>query len=216
MKKNYRRKKVSKIRNIIIDYVANNSKTYLILVIIFLIGVMLGIVFINNVKEAQSNQISVYINNFINSIKENYQISKTELLKTSILNNLIIAIVLWFLGCTVIGVPLMYLVICYKGYCVGYTISAVIATIGTGKGLLFLISTMLLQNIICIPAILTLAVSGIKLYKIIMEDKRKEIIKVQILKHTLFSIFIFIILMVSSLIEVYVSGNLTTILLKYC
>lgn len=215
MRKTYRRKE-NKIKNIILEYIENNAKIYLILIIIFFIGIILGIIFVNNAQEAQSNQISSYINNFINSVKENYQISKTKLLTTSMLNNLIMTIILWFLGSTVIGVPLIYLVIGYKGYCIGYTISSVIATIGTGKGTLFIASTMLLQNIIYIPAILTLAVSGIKLYKLIMEDRRRENIKVQILKHTIFSVGILILLIISSLIETYISGNLAAALLKYC
>lgn len=216
MRKTYRKNKENKIKNIILEYIENNAKIYLILLIIFFIGIILGIIFVNNAQEAQSNQISSYINNFINSVKENYQISKTKLLTTSMLNNLIITITLWFLGSTVIGVPLIYLVIGYKGYCIGYTISSVIATIGTGKGILFIVSTMLLQNIIYIPAVLTLAVSGIKLYKLIMEDRRRENIKVQILKHTIFSVGILVLLIISSLIETYISGSLSAVLLKYC
>lgn len=216
MRRNIRRTKEHKIRNIILRYVELNIKSYLILLIIFLIGVILGVIFVNNADVEQSNQISNYINNFINSIKENYQISSSKLLWTSIINNVCIATILWFLGSTVIGIPLIYLLIAYKGYCIGYTVSAVIATIGTSKGILFIVSTMLLQNIIAIPAILTLAVSGIKLYKLIMEDRRKENIKIQILRHTLFSLFILMFLVISSLVETYISGNLATIFLKYC
>ena len=104
----------------------------------------------------------------------------------------------------------------YKGYCIGYTISSVIATVGTGKGIIFIIATMLIQNIIYIPTILTLSVSGIKLYRLIMEDRRRENIKLQILKHTIFSILMLILLLISSLLETYVSGNLSSIFLKFC
>lgn len=211
-----RRNKENKIKNIIVEYIAQNIKAYIMLTIIFFIGLILGIIFVNNTKEAQSDQISTYINNFIDSIKENYQISKPKLLINSIKGNLYITIILWFLGSTVIGMPLIYLVIGYKGYCIGYTISSIIATIGTEKGILFIIATVLFQNIIYIPAVLTLAVSGIKLYKLIMEDRRRENIKMQILKHTIFSLFIFIILIMASLVETYISGSLTTVLLKYC
>ncbi|MGN1326729.1 MAG: stage II sporulation protein M [Clostridia bacterium] len=216
MKRTYRKNKENKIKNIILEYVSDNAKTYLILLIIFFIGIILGILFVNNAGETQTEQISSYINNFINGIKENYQISRTKLLTTSVINNLCITILLWFLGSTVIGVPIIYLVIGYRGYCVGYTISSVIATIGTGKGIVFITSTMLLQNIIYIPAILTLAVSGIKLYRLIIEDRRKENIKIQILKHTIFCALIFVILLISSLIETYISGSLASVLLKYC
>ena len=216
MKRNYRKNKESKIKNIILENIMENARSYLILLVIFFIGIILGVIFVNNAKEAQSLQISSYINNFVESVKENYQISTKELLKNSIINNVGIAVLLWFLGSTVIGFPLIYVVVGYKGYCIGYTVSSVIATVGTGKGIIFIIATMLIQNIIYIPTILTLSVSGIKLYRLIMEDRRRENIKLQILKHTIFSILMLILLLISSLLETYISGNLSGIFLKYC
>lgn len=216
MRKTSRRKKSNQLRNIIFEFIKDNAKIYLILIVIFFIGTLFGVLFINNTNETQSNQISEYINNFINSVKEDYQISTSSLLISSTINNICIAVILWFLGSTVIGVPLIYLVIGYKGYCIGYTISAVTATLGVGKGIAFISSTMLLQNIIYIPTIITLAVSGIKLYKLIMADRRKENIKVQILKHTIFSVLMLILLLLSSVVETYLSGNLSQIILKYC
>lgn len=214
MRKTSRRKNTHQIRNTMFEFIKDNIKIYLILTIIFFIGLLFGVLFINNTNEIQANQISEYINNFINSVKEDYQVSTSSLLISSVINNLCIAVILWFLGSTVIGVPLIYLVIGYKGYCIGYTIAAVTATLGTVRGIGFIFATMLLQNIIYIPTIITLAVSGIKLYKLIMEDRRKENIKVQILKHTLFSILMLILLLVSSVIETYISGNLSQIILK--
>ena len=213
---NHRKNNSYRIKNIILNYIKENIKTYLILLIIFFIGWILGVIFVDNASEPQANQISSYINNFINSIKENYQISTKDLLKETVINNVSIAVILWFLGSTVIGFPLIYVVICYKGYCIGYTISSVIATIGTAKGIVFILATMLLQNIIYIPVILTLGVSGVKLYRLIMEDRRRENIKIQIAKHTIFSILMLMLLIISALIETYISGNLLEAVIKYC
>ena len=215
MKVNKRRKNKMTIVQLISEYIRENAKVYLILLLIFFIGLIMGILFINNSNENQSIQISNYINNFINLIKNNNKISTRELLISSASNNICITIILCLLGSTVIGIPLIYLVIGYKGFCIGYTISSVIATIGMQKGTLFIVSTMFLQNIIYIPAIITLAVSGIKLYKLIMKDRRKENIKVQILKYIIFSLGILIVLLVSSLVETYISGNLSQLVLKY-
>ena len=92
VKRNYRKNKESKIKNIILENIMENARSYLILLIIFFIGIILGVIFVNNAKEAQSLQISSYINNFVESVKENYQISSSKLLMKSILNNLYITI----------------------------------------------------------------------------------------------------------------------------
>ena len=68
-----------KIRQRVIQYIEENIRSYLILLIVFFIGIILGIIFINNSNEEQVTQITTYINNFIDSMKNNYQISTNTL-----------------------------------------------------------------------------------------------------------------------------------------
>lgn len=214
MKRTPRQK--SMLKNMILGYINENIKIYAIVTLMFLIGWVIGIIFVNNSQEVQQEQINGYINTFIQGIKSDAEISKPEILKNSILSNLGITVLLWFLGSTVIGMPLIYIVILYKGYSIGCTISAIVASLGTGKGIVFILSTMLLQSIIYIPCLLSLAVSGVKLYKQIMEDRRTENIKIQILRHSIFCVFIFLMLVIAALIEIYISTNIAQRLIKFC
>ena len=75
--------------------------------------------------------------------------------------------------------------------------------------------TMFLKNIIAIPCTIALAVSGMRLYKSIMQDRRKENIKLEVLRHTIFSAFILLLLIASSFIEVYTSQALLNYCIKY-
>lgn len=214
MKRTPRQK--SMLKNMILGYINENIKIYAIVTLMFLIGWVIGIIFVNNSQEVQQEQINGYINTFIQGIKSDAEISKPEILKNSILSNLGITVLLWFLGSTVIGMPLIYIVILYKGYSIGCTISAIVASLGTGKGIVFILSTMLLQSIIYIPCLLSLAVSGVKLYKQIMEDRRTENIKIQILRHSIFCVFISLMLVIAALIETYISTNIAQRLIKFC
>lgn len=214
-KRTFRNKKRSKLKNIISTHIENNLKEYIIVSILFLLGIIAGIIFINHISESQRVQINEYINSFINLLKDNHTINEAALLKNSITKNILLSILIWFMGSTVIGILIVYLTICFRGFCLGYTISSIITTFGTWKGLLFLFTTIFLQNIIFIPCILSLAVSGMKLYKSIMKDKRRENIKFEIYRHTMFSGIITIFLIVSSLVEVYVSKNLLLLFIKY-
>ena len=208
-------KKREKFKNIIGKHIVNNLRVYAIVILMFFIGVILGIIFINNIKEEQSKELESYINTFITSLKDGSSIDKVSLLMQSLKNNIGLGILLWFIGCTVIGVPIIYLLITFRGFCLGYTISAVIAIIGVGKGALFILSSMLLQNFFFIPCILALGVSGMKLYKSIMKDKRKENIKLEIIRHTIFSVIMIMILALSSVVEVYGSSNILQFTIKY-
>ena len=208
-------KKNSKMMSIITQHVKDNIKAYLFTACILLIGITLGVIFINNLQDAQSQEIQSYINDFISTLKNGSTIDSGKLFQNSIVNNLILVFIMWFAGSTVIGIPIVLGIVMYRGFCLGYTVSALIAILGVGKGSIFFASYMLLQNLILIPCILALAVSGIKLYKSIVKDKRKENIKGEIVRHTLFSLVILGFLILASLIETYISANLFMLCIQY-
>ena len=204
-------KKNSKFTTLIVKHIKDNLKAYLIVSIILLIGIVLGVILVNKMNDSQKEQVSTYLTDFTNALKGDSQIDQLQLLKKSVINNILLVLFMWFVGSTVIGIPLVLGMVAFRGFCLGYTISSAISIWGTGKGMLFFASSLLLQNLIFIPCLIALAVSGIKLYKSIMKDKRKENIKFEIFRHTIFSVFILVFLLVSSLIETYVSSNLLTL-----
>lgn len=210
-----RKNKQIKLLNTIKEHVINNAKEYIIVSLIFIIGIFLGVMFINNIQEGQKTEITSYMNNFIEKLKETPNLDNIELLKVSIWQNVIFALLLWFFGTTVIGIPIVFGLILYRGFCLGYTISVCITIMGLSKGILFTLISLLLQNIILIPAILALAVSGFKLYKSIVKDKRRENVKLEIIRHTIFSLVMLIILIISSLVEIFISTNILKGVIKY-
>ncbi len=203
------------LKNNIFKHVSDNIKVYFALLIIFVIGLILGIIFINNSKQEYQDEITTYIMNFISSLNGNNVIEKSNLLKRSIKINLFTVFSLWVSSATVIGIPIVYGIIGYRGFCIGYSISSLIATLGRTNGVILSFSSMFLQNILIIPSIFIIAVSGIKLYKSIMKDKRKENIKMEIYRHTITSIVIGVISVCSSLVEVYLSSNIVFFVIKY-
>ena len=180
-----------------------------------MIGIACGVIFINNINEEQKAEISKYISDFISSLKNNYEINKAELLKNSLIENFKLTLGMWFIGSTVVGLPIVLGIVLYRGFCIGYTVSSAIAILGTQKGIIFALSSILLQNIIIIPVLLVLSVSGIKLYKSIMKDKRRENIKLEIIRHTVVSIIGLIFLVLATIIEVYISSSLLTMSLRF-
>ncbi|MCR5147165.1 MAG: stage II sporulation protein M [Clostridia bacterium] len=128
-------------KRVLLQHINENIKDYLILSIIFIIGVMAGVMLINNSNEKSKSEVSGYINGFVDSIKnDKYEIDKVKLIKLSIIKNLKVVFIIWIAGTTIIGIPLIYVIIAYKGFCIGYTISAIIATLGIGKRNCFFIS----------------------------------------------------------------------------
>ena len=204
-----------KIRQTIIEHVANNKKEYIIIVLLFIIGIFLGVFFVNNMQESPKEEIQSYINRFIEKMKNLQNIDNMSLLKDSVTQNMVFAVLIWFFGTTVIGLPIVFGLVIYRGFCLGYTVSSFIAILGMGKGIIFIFASLLFQSLLSIPAILGLAVSGFKLYKSIIRDKAKNNIKLEITRHTIFSIIMIAILLLASVTEIFISTNLMEILVKY-
>lgn len=209
------RDKGIKIRDTLKQHILNNKKEYIVVMLFFLVGIFLGVFFVNNIQETQRMEISSYLTNFIEKMKTTENLNYMDLLKNSMGQNILLAIMIWFFGTTVIRDTSSFWIVFYRGFCLGYTISVCVSILGIGKGILFTLLSLVLQNLIFIPATLALAVSGFKLYKSIIRDNRKENIKLEIVRHTIFSFIMLILLLLSSVIEILVSTNLLKIFIKY-
>lgn len=209
------RKRKNSIKEAILRHLYDNIKLYLIVIIILVIGITVGVVFINNINADGATEIKNYITDFINQIKQGYRVDTGELLKKSLSDNLILIVIMWLLGSTVVGIPIVLGIVLFRGFCIGYSASAIIASLGVQKGILFFLTTMFLQNLIFIPVILCMTISCIKLYKSIMKDRRRENIKVEIIRHTLVSIMLGLLLIIAAFIESYVSTNLLMLSINF-
>ena len=207
------RKKKNEIFIAIKEDIANNAKSYFIVLIIFAVGVFLGVMFINQMQD--KTDIEKYINTYVDETKDLENGDYLGELQKDILSNIGLVLALWFAGTTIIGIPIVLGIILVRGFCLGYTIASCVFVLGRIKGIIFILITILLQNIIFIPAIMILGVSSIKLYKSIIKDRRKENIKLSILKHSIVSIGIMLALILSSIIKIEISYRLIVNLIKY-
>ena len=207
------RKKNITFQEIIKQDILNNTKSYIIVLGIFIIGILFGVIFINQLDN--KDEIINYINTYIDETKTIENIGLNDELKNDIKQNIGLVFLLWFSGTTIIGIPIVMGLILFRGFCLGYTISSCIYVLGKIKGLFFLLITIFMQNIIYIPSLIILGVSSVKLYKSIIKDKRKENIKISIAKHTITSIIVLISLIIASIIKIEISYRLIIKLVKY-
>ena len=207
------RKRKIEIFTAIKEDIVNNIKSYIIVVVIFLVGIFLGVMFVNQTDSKV--EIEKYINSYIDETKQLQNGNYIGELQKDVKNNIILVFSLWFAGTTIIGIPIVLGIILVRGFCLGYTIASCIYVLGKLKGIIFIIITIFLQNAIFIPAIMILGVSCIKLYTSIIKDRRKENIKLSILKHSIISIIILVVLIVSSVIKIEISYRTIVKLIKY-
>ena len=176
-----KRNKRLRIIDAICNHVINNKKEYVLVTLIFLVGIFLGVMFINNIQEAQMAEITEYLKSFTEKMKNTEKLETYSILKTTILENVILAITLWFFGTTVIGIPIVFGIILYRGFCLGYSIASIITIMGAGK----------------------------------VKDRNKDNIKVEVLRHTIFSSIMLGVLCIAAIIEILISTNILKKIVKY-
>ncbi len=210
-----RKRQKNNIKELISRHIYDNIKLYLIVIIILVVGIIAGVVFVNKTSAEEAQEIQNYIIEFINLLKQGNSIDTGQLLKKSLGDNITLIIIMWLIGSTVIGIPIVMGIVLFRGFCIGYSVSAIIASIGVQKGILFFFTTMFLHNLIFIPVIICMTISCMRLYKSIMKDKRRENIKIEIIRHTLISIVLGLLLVLAAFIEAYVSTNLLMLSIKF-
>ena len=119
-----------KNKSVFFYYVQNNKKSLIFLCVVFLLGMIAGITFINHASESQTQEIGTYVNSLKENLKSSESINQTVILIQSMKQNMAFVGIIWFLGCTLLGSFLIYGAIFYKGFSIGYTAAAIIATLG--------------------------------------------------------------------------------------
>ena len=97
------------MKSILLEYVSRNRKNFIIIITLFCIGIAIGIFFINNSDENQRIELNTYIGELIKNIKETDSINKLEILLLSIKQNISFILLIWFLGCTIVGGIFIYI-----------------------------------------------------------------------------------------------------------
>lgn len=187
---------------LILEYIKKYKLTYILIMIIFIIGLLVGVAFSFKTNEAEKLEIESYITNSIQNLQNNKD--KTQEIFFSIFSqNAKFTGAIWALGCTIIAGFLIYVLIFYKGFLLGYIISMILKIFGINLGGKYLCLLVMAQNIVFLPMMFLLATSGIRLYKGII---KKDIdLKYELIRHCIIGLLTLCIAIVSSCLESYFS-----------
>lgn len=119
--------------------------------------------------EYDKNIIIDFFNNF-NSNSAAFNINHKALFIETLKSNMPIIIGIWFLGMTMVGLPVILAIDILKGFTVGFTISLIINSLGI-KGVWFSFLTVIPQNIVYVPCIIFGSVISMKYCIMLFKNK---------------------------------------------
>lgn len=184
----------------------DNFKIYILVMAFFIIGIVMGTIIDITISSSQKSAIAKYVMGFLDY--KNRNVSNIYLLKLSMLSNLKVLALMWILGASVLGFPIILFVIGYKGFAIGFCSTFFIEKFSL-KGFLFVFLTIFPQNIILIPCLTIAAVTAIKFSRYMLDvlTGRRNLLKGEnsfhIGEYSIIYLIIFAFISCSSLIEAY-------------
>lgn len=121
------------------------KKLFILVFAITLLCFIAGILLISMLSKNNKELIINSLNNFYTSLKEN-KISSTNLLYKTMTSNLILNIIIWVLGISIIGIPIVIFILGFKSLSLSFTISSLIYTYkfnGLLKAIIYLIPNII-------------------------------------------------------------------------
>ena len=194
------------------NYFFQNRIEYLKVFMVFIIGIVISIMIVNQSNNDQKKEIKDYIDNKIDLVKVNNYENKMEVFKNSLLRNLKNYILIVLLASSIIGLPIVYFIVIKKAFSIGYTAASIFATQNTRTAIIFICNSILFHNIIYLASIFIVLVSGVLFTKAFFERRN---LKFEVFRYMFFALIGLILIIVSSLCEAYISINFLYLLKKY-
>ena len=102
-----------------------NKKTLLFFTILLIIGIIAGSIFMAILSETDKKLVIDYFNNYISNI-ENNKLNYLESIKNGLFNNLLYIIIIWILGISIIGIPIVTIMFFIKSFTLGFSIASIV------------------------------------------------------------------------------------------
>lgn len=193
----------------IIRHVKTNFWLYIISILCLCIGIVLGVYTVGYMSSFEKSDLLSYMKSFCSSIVTT-DINSQSIVFESIKNNLTLLAAVWFLGLTMIGIPIILLLDILKGFTIGYTTCFVINGLGV-KGIWISLLGVLPQNLIYIPCLIFSSVLAMD-FSITMlsskENNKYTSLPLKIAAYSVSFLFISIFMFLGFLIEAYLTPNM--------
>ncbi|WP_442594684.1 stage II sporulation protein M [Neobacillus sp. D3-1R] len=161
-------------QNVAANYLRENSSMYLFVIVLFMMGVIFGAVIVNSLSFAQKEDLFYYLNQFFGQMSSGKLAEASDLFRQSFFHNLKFIGLMWLLGISIIGLPVILILLFMKGMVVGFTVGFLVNQMGWDGFFLAFVS-VLPQNFIIIPVfIVTTSVAVMFSLKMIQRQFLKK------------------------------------------
>lgn len=197
------------------EHVQQNFWLYIISLLCIFTGIVLGIYTVRYMGINEQGSLMNYFTSFTQNVLQGdfkYKTIFADVLR----NNLSLVIAVWFLGLTMVGIPIILVIDVIKGFTIGFSISFFISGLGT-KGLGLALVGILPQNLIYIPCVLVASVVAMEFSLGIVRDRlnrqRMNSIWMKITSYSFIFILVSAFMLSGFLFETYITPSFVKLIM---
>lgn len=190
---------------------------YLFTSVLFLMGVIFGAIIVNSLSITQKHDLYMYVNQFFGQVASNELADAKAMFTQSFTHYAKYFGLMWLLGLSIIGLPVILILLFLKGVVVGFTVGFLVNQMGV-SGFFLAFLSVLPQNFILVPAFIIVGTASIafclKMIRQQFIERHRQPIFPQFLKYSLLIVAVGSALLFSSAIEAYVSPSLMKLIIQ--
>ncbi|TGB04459.1 stage II sporulation protein M [Halobacillus salinus] len=196
----------------------SHMNIFVFIFVLFIMGMIFGAVIVNSMNFVQKQDLFFYLKQFFEQSVNTEGVSKATLWKDSMLYHTKYMLLLFLLGISVIGMPIITVLLFIKGLVVGFSVGFLVNQMGW-YGLFISSASIAPQNVIIIPVYLlagSLAlIFSLTLCKQLFVKRVHQPILQGLVRYSLMFGVLLLILMISSTIEVFFSNTMLEYVLRW-
>lgn len=141
-------------------YFREHSSLIIFVVILFLMGVIFGAIVVNSMSYTQKQDLFSYLSQFFGEISNGKVAASNDLFLQSLFHNSKFIGLIWILGISIIGLPIILILLFMKGMVIGFTVGFLVSQM-SWKGFILAAVSILPQNLIIIPVFIVMTVMSV-------------------------------------------------------
>jgi stage II sporulation protein M len=187
-----------------------NLNLYVFMGVLVVVGAVFGVMLASALTLDQQQELADQMGIYMSTVRHADQFNHSAAFWDSFLFYGKWLGLIWLLGLSVIGIPLVLVLNFLKGMLIGFTVALLIQQMAW-KGVYFFLASTALQNAIVVPALMIASVSASRFAYFIVRERlfrRKGQLLPPFLAHTAVNGLMLVMLLCASLYEAFVAPHL--------
>lgn len=197
---------MSSFKFMLLRYLKENMYPFIFVSIVFVVGVIFGSVMVNRLPEQHNQPLLNELNFYFEVLDETPAVNRLGILQESFMTNGKFILISFLSGLTVIGIPVIVLMLFMRGVILGFTVGFIF-THSSFRGLFFALTAIVPHNLFVIPALLLASVASISFsWVILLKVARNKNfnIKTYLINYCALTLLSLSLISVAALVEAYI------------